>query len=276
MNYTNLNQNINIYFKEIRSNSSMTRADEITLFTRISNGDQSARTEVFNKMAKLAVAVAKTYTDKACLLQDLIQEANYGILTAIDKYDLSLGFRFSSYARWWMKSSITTFLNELGIVHPSSPRIPTLVKKISEEFYKTNHRSITEYELMDALEEQGEIITDISAILAVKVDSIDDQVSSDSDKTVEEIGEFADRTQSYNEYEKKVEEESIQDEISRRMARLTSREQTLVRLRFGFITGNEMDYESVTKEWNKVHPGKESLTQERVRQLVVAALKKMK
>lgn len=276
MNYTNLNQSISIYFKEIRSNSSLNRADEITLFTRISNGDQSARTEVFNKMAKLAVAVAKTYTDRDYLLQDLIQEANMGILTAIDKYDLSLGYRFSSYARWWMKANISTFLNEMGIVHPSSPRIPLLVKKISEEFYKTNHRSISEYELMEALEDQGEIITDVSAILSVKVDSIDDQVSSDSDKTVEETDEFTVHTKSYNDYEKKVEEESLQDEISRRMARLTPREQTLVRLRFGFITGYEMDYESVTKKWNENHPGKESLTQERVRQLVVAALKKMK
>ena len=106
MNFTNRNRNIDIYFSEIRNNQSMTREDEIILFTRVAKGDRSAVTDIFNRMSKLAVAVAKTYTDNPDLLEDLIQEANSGILYAIDKYDPALGYRFSSYARWWMKAYI--------------------------------------------------------------------------------------------------------------------------------------------------------------------------
>ena len=88
------NRNIDIYFKEIHTNGGLTREDEITLFTRIAKGDKSAEVEVFNKMSKFAVAVAKTYTGEPELLEDLIQEANMGVLTAISKYDVALGYRF--------------------------------------------------------------------------------------------------------------------------------------------------------------------------------------
>ena len=118
----------------------MTRSDEIQLFGRIARGDKLAESLVFNKCSKLAVAMAKTYTSDPDLLQDLIQEANMGILTAIKKYDPSLGFRFSSYASWWMKANITVFLNSMGIVHPSNNRIPDLAKKIRNAFYNDDYR----------------------------------------------------------------------------------------------------------------------------------------
>ena len=152
MYLTFTNKNIDIYFKEIKSNENLTREDEITLFTRIAKGDKSAEVEVFNKMSKLAVAIAKTYTGTPELLEDLIQEANMGVLTAIKKYDVALGYRFSSYARWWMKSYITTFLNNMGMVHPSNTQVLDKAKKIREAFFKKNHREISECELLDRLE----------------------------------------------------------------------------------------------------------------------------
>ena len=87
MYLTFTNKNIDIYFKEIKSNENLTREDEITLFTRIAKGDKSAEVEVFNKMSKLAVAIAKTYTGSPELLEDLIQEAHLGVTTATNKYD---------------------------------------------------------------------------------------------------------------------------------------------------------------------------------------------
>jgi RNA polymerase sigma factor (sigma-70 family) len=276
MNYTNLNQNLTIYFREIRNNKSLTKEDETVLFARIAAGSEAAKTEVFNKMAKLAVAIAKTYTSKTELLEDLIQEANVGTWTAIDKFDPSKGYRFSSYARWWMKSTISRFLDELGLVHPSNPSLIDKARRIREEFYTKNQREITEYELMDALEEMGEVVTDLSAIIAVTHIHIDRPVDSDQEVTAAEVGEFAARTSSVNDFEEESEAESLNEEIERRMRRLTPRERILVKMRFGYTTGYEMDFKSIAEEWNKTREESERLTQERVRQLVQGAIKKMK
>ena len=268
MNYTNLNQNINIYFKEIRNNKSLTRNDEIALFTRIATGDKVAEEEVFNKMAKLAVNIAKTYTCDPELLEDLIQEANLGILTAIKKYDLTTGFRFSSYARWWMKASISTFLNELGIVHPSTSRLITLANKIREKFYMENQREISEYELMDKLEEMGEVVTDPSVITSIKKVRIDLPVNEDDDVTKRDFGEFADRTASDNEFLADENQETISADVSKLMMVLTDREKKFVKMNFGIGCDYEMTYKQIAE--------KEGMTQERVRQIILGALKKMK
>ena len=296
MYLTFTNKNIDIYFKEIKSNENLTREDEITLFTRIAKGDKSAEVEVFNKMSKLAVAIAKTYTGSPELLEDLIQEANMGVLTAIKKYDVALGYRFSSYARWWMKSYITTFLNNMGMVHPSNTLILDKAKKIRETFLKKNHREISECELLDRLEEMGVLVSDVNAITSVLVTSIDQRVDEDEDTVASECGEFAERTSCRNDYESEIENQALSKKIEVLLSRLTSREQTLVRMRFGFTTGSEMDFDSITMRWNegkskylldengnivlnnngKPKGNPEYLTTERVRQIVVAAVKKMK
>ena len=296
MYLTFTNKNIDIYFKEIKSNENLTREDEITLFTRIAKGDKSAEVEVFNKMSKLAVAIAKTYTGSPELLEDLIQEANMGVLTAIKKYDVALGYRFSSYARWWMKSYITTFLNNMGMVHPSNTLVLDKAKKIRETFLKKNHREISECELLDRLEEMGVLVSDVNAITSVLVTSIDQRVDEDEDTVASECGEFAERTSCRNDYESEIENQELSRKIEVLMSRLTAREQTLVRMRFGFTTGSEMDFDSITMRWNegkskylldengnivlnnngKPKGNPEYLTTERVRQIVITAVKKMK
>lgn len=296
MYLTFTNKNIDIYFKEIKSNENLTREDEITLFTRIAKGDKSAEVEVFNKMSKLAVAIAKTYTGTPELLEDLIQEANMGVLTAIKKYDVALGYRFSSYARWWMKSYITTFLNNMGMVHPSNTLVIDKAKKIREAFLKKNHREISECELLDRLEEMGVLVSDVNAITSVLVTSIDQRIDEDEDTVASECGEFAERTSCRNEYESEIENQELSRQIEVLMSRLTAREQTLVRMRFGFTSGSEMDFDSIAMRWNegkskylldengnivlnnngKPKGNPEYLTTERVRQIVVAAVKKMK
>ena len=296
MNYTVLNNNLNLYFKEIRNFSNLTREDEVALFGRINQGDKYAETELFNKVAKLAVAVAKTYTGKPELLEDIIQVANMGILTAIRKYDVALGYRFSSYAYWWMKAYINTFLNNMEMVHPSNTQVFDKAKKIREVFFKKNHREISECELLDKLEEMGVLVSDVNAITTVLVTSIDQRVDEDEDTVAGEYGEFAERTSCRNDYESEIENQELSRQIEVLMSRLTTREQTLVRMRFGFTTGSEMDFDSIAMRWNegkskylldengnivlnnngnpKGNP--EYLTTERVRQIVVAAVKKMK
>lgn len=276
-NYTNINDNIKIYFKEIHKFKSMTRDDEISLFNRISKGDKSAQTEIFNKMAKLAVNIAKTYTSNPELLEDLIQEANIGVLDAIKKYDLSTEIRFSSYARFWMKAYISKYLDEMGVVHHNNNKLINMANKIRVNFYKENQREISDYELIDVLEDMGEVVNDILSITNITNIRIDIPSEKDTDDTpICDYGDFADRTSSENEFEKQSEKESLSSDITKRLARLDEREQKLILMKFGFITGFEMDYKAIMDKWNEEHPGKESLTQERIRQIIVGALKKMK
>ena len=279
INYTNLNQNINIYFKEIRSFKSLSKRDEEILFSRIELGDKKAETEVFNRLAKLAVAVAKTYTCRPELLSDLIQEANLGVLTAIHKFDINKGYRFSSYARWWMKARISKYLNEMNVVRPgTNSRILWLAKKIAEQFYMENCREISDIELLDELESRGEVVTDLNAILSIKAVRIDVPINEQSDAAQVDLGIFSTRTASRNEFEEDEENESLSSDIARRMSRLDLRAQEIVRLKFGFITGYEIETnKDLTKEWNDRHPEQKTpLTEERVRQILVGALKKMK
>jgi RNA polymerase primary sigma factor len=268
MNYTVLNNNLNLYFKEIRNFSNLTREDEVVLFGRIAKGDKYAETELFNKVAKLAVAVAKTYTGESELLEDIIQEANIGILAAIRKFDLNMGYRFSSYARWWMKAYISTFLKDLGIVHPSSNALINLANSIKDKFYRENNREISEYELMDLLEEQGQVVTDVTAITNVVKVSIDQPVGDEDEMSKSECGEFADRTASVNDYEKEMDDEFLSSCVEKLLEGLTDKERKYVKMNFGIGQDYEMTYKQIAEA--------EGCTQERVRQIVTGALKKMK
>lgn len=276
MNYTERNNNINIYFKEISKFNSMSREDEITLFARIAKGDKSAETEIFNKMSKLAVNIAKTYTGKADLLGDLIQEANYGVLKAIYKYDVNMGYRFSSFARWWMKAYIAEFMRDLGMVHPSSNQYDAKVKKIREDYFKKNDREISVYELMDALEEMGVIVTDPSVLTEITMSSIDQTVGDSEDFTVGETSDFIDKTASRNAYEDQMDEESLSADLKKLMMKLDDRERQFVMWNFGIGCDYEMDYKSMTEKYNLTKDENHKLTVERVRQITVGAIKKMR
>lgn len=274
MNFTNTNQNISIYFKEIRDFKNLTLKDERILFARIADGDDSAVCEIFNRMARLAVATAKIYTCNPDLLQDLIQEANCGVLEAIRKFDPSLGYRFSSYARWWMKAYINKYIGELNTVHPANSTITLLAKKISLRFYKENQREITEYELMEKLEEMGQVVTDISAILSVKVDSLSD-VFGDDDRSMEDSLEVNEKASSFNDSICVEDNTQLADDIARMLDRLTPRERQMVKWKFGIGCYRQMEYDEIARKWS-AQSGDRVMSAERCRQIVVAAVKKMR
>ena len=184
----------------------------------------------------------------------------------------------------------------MGMVHPSNTLVLDKAKKIREAFLKKNHREISECELLDRLEEMGIVVNDVTAITTTLITSIDQNVDEDEDTVAGEYGEFAERTSSRNDYESEIENQDLSNRVEVLMSRLTAREQTLVRMRFGFTTGSEMDFDSIAMRWNegkskylldengnivlnnngKPKGNPEYLTTERVRQIVVAAVKKMK
>ena len=197
-----------------------------------------------------------------------------GILIAIDKYDVSKGYRFSSYARWWMKAQIMNFINDRNVIHPTTMDLTYKARRIREQFFKTHQREITEYELMDALEEMGEVVTDLSAIVNVVMERVD--LPDEDGNTPLDSGEIAMNTSHTNNFLYQEAEESLSDNIARMLNRLTPRERTIVKMKFGIGYDYEMDYKTISEKYNQGRPENEQLGAERVRQICVNALKKMK
>lgn len=269
MNYTTITDTIGIYFREIRKYGSLTAEDEARLFPRIKAGDRKALDEVVGKMSGLAVMIAKKYTGDPDLLQDLIQEAYCGILEAVSKYDISSGYRFSTYARYWMMANISTFLGKVKTVYPTNQRLMAVARKIREEFLKENHREISDYELMERLEDMGEVVTDLTAITSVKVSSISEP-DGDGGRTFEDSAEFNGKTADCFDDGGR----SLTDDIRMMMEILSPREKTLVSLKYGIGTGVELTNAEVAREWNRRNPGEE-ISQERCRQIINDAVRKM-
>lgn len=277
INFIDTNSSINIYFKDVRKSDALTREKEVELFSRIAEGDKKAIDEVFMKMAKLAIHEAKIYTGNATLLEDLIQEANIGILTAIEKFDITKGFRFSSYARWWMKAAIEKYLDSINIVRKKDITLEDKVKKIRREFFAKNCREITEYEIIDILEEMGVKVNDTSYLHEICVTDIDSHMC-DSDEVA--ITRFEVETSDSNDFEKECENEELSTLLKKKMSVLDEREKDFIKKFYGIGYDYAMDYDTIAERENSKgltnKDGKpKTITGERVRQIINGAIKKM-
>lgn len=273
MYYTAHTKNIDIYFNEIRNNQPLTIEDEKRLFARIANGDKSAETEIFNRVSKLAVNIAKTFTGNPDLLCDLIQEANMGILYAISKFDINLGYRFSSYARWWSRAYIINCLEMMNIVKRKCHQLDCKVNTIKKDFLKKYGRIPSEYEILDILDAMGEKVTDLSLLHDLCIENMND-IFAESDDEQCERGELALTLSSRNSYEDKIENEELINILKRKMSMLSDREKKFVALKFGIGCEHEFDYD-VIADMESVNTGK-PITAERVRQIIKGAIEKMR
>lgn len=266
-NITIRNNNLDIYFAEVRKSSNMSREDEARLFGRIKEGDKSAETEIFNHCAKFGIAIAKTYTSNPELLEDLIQEANIGILEAIDKYDITKGYNFISFAVYYMKLKCSLFIQDLDPV--KNKKINTLMKanKFRQKFYEENERDASDYEVVEALERMGERVTSVCDIQSHSTSSIDQNVSDSEEVTMAEVGEFAASTSSLNTYEIEMEKDHTRAKVARSLSVLNPTEKYCIEMYFGLNDGLPMNPISIAKKIGK--------TDERVRQIVKEAIKKM-
>ena len=273
MNYTVHTQIIDIYFNEIKKNQPLTPEDEKILFARVAMGDEKAKTEIYNRMAKMAVTEAKKLTSNPDVLCDLIQEANIGILTAIGKFDITKGYRFSSYARWWMKAMMIDCLEMMNLIQRKNVVLESKVRKINNEFYQKMGRTPSEYEVLDILDGMGEKVNDLTLLHELCISSMDDHFE-DSDEDMESTGEMSMKLSVDNEYEDTIEMESLVALLQKKMNTLTDREKRLVSLKFGIGRDYEMEYDAIA-DMESVYTGK-SITTERVRQIVTGAIKKMR
>ena len=144
------------YFKQVGRSKLLTREQEVSLAKRIEKGDKLAREKMIESNLRLAISIAKKYYKSGCSMEDLIQESNIGLMKAVEKFDWRRGFKFSTYASWWIKQSVRRHIS----ANKSSVRVPAHASSL---IYKIN-KVVEEYE-----EEVGDrpTIEEISDILGV-------------------------------------------------------------------------------------------------------------
>lgn len=229
---------LKVFFKDVGSTELLSRDEEIFLAKKIESGDKTARDKMIRANIRLAISIAKKYQNKGCPLEDLIQEANIGLMKAIDRFDWRRGFKFSTYGCWWIKQSVMRHL----ATHSSQIRLPShakgmlwRMKKISAEYEETFGMPPDSAELADLLGVTNETMRSIVLAASTPV-SIDDKVKNSGSSAGNNEGRsFADTIPDTNTEnpDNILDKEKIIAVIQKSLHMLSEREEKIIRLRFG-------------------------------------------
>ena len=262
---------VSLYLRELVFTRLLTPEEEIALGKRISEGDMEAKKELVNNNLKLVVSIAKKYVNCAETLPflDLIQEGNIGLMRAAEKFDYTLGYKFSTYATWWIKQGITRSIAD----HARSVRIPVHmyenVRKMmvtENTFVKLNGRVPTDSELADILGVTEKDIRERKKI-AQPIISLNMPVGDDEHNDENELADFIeDPTQNFDVYNESQYLADFKDAVFNKSS-LTDREKYVISLRFGIGVDRTYTLEEIGKMLN--------LTRERIRQIETKSLKKL-
>ncbi len=253
------------YLQEIGKEELITVEEEVELAQRIKKGDQAALEKLTRANLRFVVSVAKQYQNQGLSLPDLINEGNLGLIKAAEKFDETRGFKFISYAVWWIRQSILQALAEQSrIVRLPLNQVGSLnkINKAFSKFEQEHERKPSPEELADSLELPADKVSDTLRVSGrhVSVDApfVDGEDNSLLDVLVNNDSPNADRT---------LIQESLAREIHRSLATLTEREADIIRLFFG-IGCQEMTLEEIGERFG--------LTRERVRQIKEKAIRRLR
>jgi RNA polymerase primary sigma factor len=253
------------YLQEIGKEELITVEEEVELAQRIKKGDQAALEKLTRANLRFVVSVAKQYQNQGLSLPDLINEGNLGLIKAAEKFDETRGFKFISYAVWWIRQSILQALAEQSrIVRLPLNQVGSLnkINKAYSKFEQEHERKPSPEELADSLELPADKVADTLRVSGrhVSVDApfVDGEDNSLLDVLVNNDSPNADRT---------LIQESLVREIHRALATLTEREADIIRLFFG-IGCQEMTLEEIGERFG--------LTRERVRQIKEKAIRRLR
>lgn len=254
------------YLKEIGTYPLLTMDDEVELAKRIELGDDQAKQTLAESNLRLVVSIAKRYVGRGMAFLDLIQEGNLGLIKAVEKFDYRKGYKFSTYATWWIRQSITRSIADQS----RTIRIPVHMSEIINKTYRASRnllqelgREPTEQELADVMNMSVEKIRDILKISSDPI-SLDTPIGEEDDS---HLGDFV-RDDTVAGPEEAAAFSALQDQIAKLLDTLTEREQRVLVLRFGLQDGRSRTLEEVGKEFN--------VTRERIRQIEAKALRKLR
>ncbi|MEZ8095698.1 RNA polymerase sigma factor RpoS [Photobacterium swingsii] len=258
---------IHLYLKEISHKPLLTKEEEVLYSRKCLTGDKSAKQVMIESNLRLVVSIAKKYRGSGMLLSDLIDEGNIGLITAVDKFDPERGFRFSTYATWWIKQTIERAIHNQARtirlpVHVSK-EINTILRTHKQLMRNTSHEPSQE-EVAEKLERSVE---DISGVLAfdAPVVSIDQAITDDSNS--QSMSAFISDNGSMNP-DTAANEQDINKLAITMLESLNMRDREILCRRFGLL-----GYEAQTLQQVADEVG---LTRERIRQLQVSSLSKLK
>lgn len=261
-----VDNSIKIYMREMGQFSMLSADEEVKLAHRIAEGDQSAKNELVEANLRLVVSLARHYQGCGLSYQDLIQEGNIGLIKAAEKFDVSKGFRFSTYASWWIKQALSRAIADQS----RTIRIPVHMTENINKFKKTERELLNQLnrepkikEIADAMGISEKQAKEIQSYI-VEPTSLDIQVGDDDDTT---IGSFIEDTHFVNPESAYI-KESNGDVVNAVLDTLSDREANILRLRFGIGGKKAMTLEEVGKEYG--------LTRERIRQIEAKALRKLR
>jgi len=254
------------YLKEIGDYPLLTLEEEIELAKKIAVGDEEAKRLLAESNLRLVVSIAKRYVGRGLSFLDLIQEGNLGLIKAVEKFDHSKGYKFSTYATWWIRQAITRAIADQS----RTIRIPVHMSEVINKTYRVSRtlmqelgREPSEQEIANAMNLPLEKVREILKISADPI-SLDSPIGEEDDS---HLGDFIKDDRIVGP-EEAAAYSMLQDQIKKLLETLTEREQRVLTLRFGLQDGRSRTLEEVGKEF--------SVTRERIRQIEAKALRKLR
>lgn len=260
---------VRLYLREIGKIPLLTPEEEAELAQRIVKGDKKAKDKMVESNMRLVVSIAKRYGGRGLDFLDLIQEGNTGLLRAVEKFDPDKGFKFSTYATWWVRQAITRAIADQA----RTIRIPVhMVETINKVLRTTRkltselNREPTNEEIAKALDMEPE---KVDYVMRIKQDiaSLDASVGREGDDEDSVLGDFVE-DEERDSPEESAANQILKEQLSEIIATLTDREQKIIRLRFGIGGGRPHTLEEVGNEFD--------VTRERIRQIEAKALSKLR
>ncbi len=257
---------VKLYLKEIGVYPLLSGDEEVELAKKIAEGDTLAKDKLTQSNLRLVVSIAKRYVGRGLSFLDLIQEGNLGLIKAVDKFDYTKGYKFSTYATWWIRQAITRAIADQS----RTIRIPVHMSEVINKTYRVARgllqelgREPTEQEIADAMNLPIEKVREILKVSADPI-SLDTPIGEEDDS---HLGDFI-KDDTIKGPEEAAAYTVLQDQIQALLGTLSEREQRVLVLRFGLLDGRTRTLEEVGKEFH--------VTRERIRQIEAKALRKLK
>ena len=262
----NIDDHVKMYLKEIGKVDLLSADEETELAMRMSQGDEEAKKKLAEANLRLVVSIAKRYVGRGMMFLDLIQEGNLGLIRAVDKFDYTKGYKFSTYATWWIIQAITRAIaDQARTIRIPVHMVETINKlvRVSRQLVQELAREPTPEELAKGLNMSVEKVREISKISQEPV-SLETPIGEEEDS---HLGDFIpdDDAPAPSEAASYV---LLKEQLVDVLKTLTPREAKVLKLRFGLIDGRQRTLEEVGKEFN--------VTRERIRQIEAKALRKLR